>query len=347
MRMSGKLRYEVAQTDLMLRKIAKRKGFQVALETLYRLSIDSGYLDIPLLEKNLNLNVFDPTHRITYSIQFNLAREGYQRVHSLPAGLCPICIENAGAPGKENLRILSVELDELPWFIQLTPYPLFERHFVCIRTLHCPMKVDRHLFASMRDLLRLAPDYTICANSDKAWAGASILSHLHLQFIQSLQLPLFDAHARPGETISTAGLSLGFIDYPMHVLKLRTDFDQLIPEICSLVMHWWKETVPDGTCNTVMRNAEGMSECYLLFRDPKHRNPKDLEHIKREGIGVIEAAGAWVFPPADQRTVSEVQEHREQIINTFYDAIRPASLDDRALRVKLLELLQLRFCQGY
>lgn len=336
---------EVARTDRRLRAIAQQNGLQEALKTLYLLSMESGYLDISLLEQNLHLSSFDPVRQLTYSIQFNLARGSYQKESSPPAGLCPICIENAGAPGKVNLRVLSVELDEAPWFIQLTPYPLFERHFVCIRTLHCPMNVDRHLFASMRDLLGLAPDYTICANSDRAWAGASILSHLHLQFIHSLQLPLFDAHARPGETRTAEGLSLCFIEYPMHVLKLRTDSSQLIPEICSLVIRWWKETVPDVTCNTIMRVSEGMSECYLIFRDPKHRNPKELEQIKCEGIGVIEAAGAWVFPPADQKTVSEVEEHREQIINTFYRAIRPASLDDRSLREKLLEFLALRFCQ--
>ena len=48
--------------------------------------------------------------------------------------------------------------------------------------------------------------------------------------------------------------------------------------------------------NLVLYSNNGTYRLFIFLRNPAFRTPRSLRHIKREGVGVIEAAGEAILP---------------------------------------------------
>ena len=298
---------------------------------------------------NEQLISYDHTYDINFQVQINYSRQKYtsaqthgnKRTASTKLPNCHICKSLAGSPGKELLRVLSLPLAGGNWFIQLTPYPLYPRHIVVIDDRHIPMSIDAYMIQSISDFVTAAPGYIACSNSDRQWAGASILEHLHFQAVDSLHLSLFEAEFIPEQRVFHQGMLLNWLDYPMPVLYVGGFERTSLIKTVSLIIDRWKARDDGNTCNLVHRKNGNRFEWFILFRNPRYKNPPKLKHIKSEGIGVIEAAGAWIFPPpTTERLHKQIISDRAQIISTFFAGIAVKELDQHELRMELLEHME-------
>ena len=310
-----------------LEDVRRKSGLPVAMECLYQWELAAGYITREKLDSTERHEFWDEENGITLRLQVNFARSGYRpkpkEDSSLPPVHCAICRENVGRPGKEYLRIYEFTLGREPFFLQLTPFPLFPRHFVLILTEPRPQDVDRRAVAQMFRFAALAPRCTVCSNSDVEWAGSSILSHQHFQIGQDLHLPVMDAHPDVHREHGEVGIDL--LRYPMAALKVAGRKAERVRDTGAALIAAWKARSPGkNTVNLVLRESDGRHNFILLLRNPDYRTPPELRHIKSEGVGVIEAAGEAILPvPRDEATWKRVRESGLEIIKGIIGGNNP------------------------
>ena len=282
-----------------------KQDLPYAMEELVKLSQENGYLPPERLTSNRLYSFFDIERRLTYSIQINIARSKYNPgtpQSSLPAGAqCGICKEQAEEGGKPGLRILPFSLNNgNSYFLQLTPFPLYPYHFVLISKDHSPMNIVKQAIHDALQIAELLPDYTIFSNSDKAWAGASILEHRHYQLIKQCELPIMHAGFSKISPIMKMGSALiSALNFPMSAYRISGPEALSVETAALRLLTHWKELNPaKHTINFLCRKSRDrdLFECCIILRHPDFRNPPQLQKYKAEGVGVIEAGGAWIFP---------------------------------------------------
>ncbi len=295
---------ETGQQELQRRLAAVhlRRGLPAALECLFAWSLASGYMTRAALREVERLRYPDPHTGVTFRLQVNYARSRYSG--SAGGGArqgCLLCRENVGRPGRELLRIYEFPLAAFrggatrPFFLQLTPFPLFSHHFVLILSRHRPQEVDGQSVTDMLDFLLQAPEYTVCSNSDVEWAGSSILEHLHYQVFRRLHLPVMDARAAARRRLGR--LLAERLHYPMSAFRLRSAEPPVLQAAAAALIAAWKATDPGrSTVNLVLARRGGEYRLTVLLRHPDHRTPPALRRYKSEGVGVIEAAGEAILP---------------------------------------------------
>ncbi|AZQ65007.1 hypothetical protein EI427_22570 [Flammeovirga pectinis] len=307
------------------------------MDELYLSAFQSKYITKEALEGNERLHFFDVEDEIDYKIQINHVRSKYSKEMAgvkkpqLPNGAkCPICIENVGSKGKENLKHLPIDLGSTPFFLQLTPFPLYHHHFVLISEEHKPMEVSADSFKNQLHFLDMQPEYTVCSNSDREWAGASILSHLHYQVFKKLELPIFNTKVKAQFIQNQVTYTL--CKFPLTVIKLEAD-DRILMEIAlQTVLSKWKGANSDNTFNTAMRKVNNGYQVYLLFRNPAYRTPENLLKYKYEGVGVIEACGEGILPTPEGEDAQElnaaIKKEGKEIIKGILNGLNPLSEGD-------------------
>jgi UDPglucose--hexose-1-phosphate uridylyltransferase len=173
--------------------IAKCQGVQKATDYFYRLSIDSNYIRMDRMNKNLYWET--PTEYGPIEITINLSKpekdpKDIAAARELPeAGYprCLLCIENLGYagnlnhPARENLRVIPVTLSGEQWYLQYSPYIYYNEHCIAFHQDHIPMKISDKTFARLFDFIEQFPHYFIGSNADIPIVGGSILSHEHFQ----------------------------------------------------------------------------------------------------------------------------------------------------------------------
>jgi UDPglucose--hexose-1-phosphate uridylyltransferase len=293
-----------------LEAVHRSGGLPAALEGLFEFELAAGYITRETLEEVERLNFPDPDTGLTFRIQVNYGRSRYRppsgSVHggSGPATErhCLLCRDNVGRPGRESLRVYEFPLGEngQRFFVQLTPFPLYPRHFVLITSEHRPQEIDQRTVPDMLAFLRQAPGYTVCSNSDVEWAGSSILEHSHFQVFDALNLPVMEAAADPRLVAMVSGCTVEGLRYPLSSFRLSAPEESPLGDIGSALIERWKAQDPGrNTVNLVLRRFPDTRRAYqliVLLRNPDFRTPSRLRRFKSEGVGVIEASGEGILP---------------------------------------------------
>ena len=281
-----------------LDEVAARADLSVVLQRLFEWELGVGYLTEAKLHSNEHYSYHDSKFGISFEAQVNFARSGYTPKPLAPHLYSPICFENIGIEGKEDLRVFSFELTSgREFFLQCTPFPLYPKHFVLIDRKENPMRMDRQSVADLLSFIAKAPGYVGCSNSDVAWAGASVLQHHHYQVIENLTLPVMQASVFEDCQLEREGVKIELLNYPMSVFRVTTTTPESLIEYAGNIIETWKAQEPGkNTCNLIVQQQDQHYVCYVLLRNPDHRTPPELTVIKSEGIGIIEAAGSGVYP---------------------------------------------------
>ncbi len=283
-----------------LRLEFERHGMARVLELLWEWEARVGYCKPELLRQNRRYHYDDPETGVAFRAQINFARDNYTPKPSPSARElhCAICYDNLHLPGKENLRVFEFLLNEArEYFVQVTPFPLFEKHFVVITRDQLPMQMSRQSLEGLLCFVELAPDYTGCSNSDVEWAGASILAHHHYQVFEKLSLPIMQARVLPGFYVEEERLSFGLLNFPIACCRVVSK--QRVPflYVCGKIIEEWKRREPGkNTCNLVVTKEAESYCCHILFRNPAFRTAEEFRALKSEGVGVIEVAGEGIYP---------------------------------------------------
>lgn len=296
--------YQFSQNTNYIRRDRIAKDMQWKTETAY------GALDITI---NLSKPEKDPK---AIAAARNLPASAYPR--------CALCAENEGYagrinhPARQNHRIIPIEINGSPWFLQYSPYVYYNEHCICLNAVHTPMKIDRACFAKLLDFVRQFPHYFVGSNADLPIVGGSILAHDHFQggrySFAMEKAPVEQAFSFPGFSDVDAGI----VKWPMSVIRLSSANSSRLIDLADRILASWRgytdETAfifaqtggePHNTITPIARMRDGRFELDLVLRNnittPNHplgvfHPHAELHHIKKENIGLIEVMGLAVLP---------------------------------------------------
>lgn len=301
------------------------RTYRVKKDKKWTVATEYGELDITI---NLSKPEKDPK---MIALARNMKSQSYPK--------CQLCIENEGYagrinhPARENHRIIPLTINNSRWGFQYSPYVYYNEHCIVFNGEHVPMKINRDTFVKMFDFISQFPHYFVGSNADLPIVGGSILSHDHFQ---GGNYTFAMAKAEIETRIRFAGyedLEAGLVKWPMSVIRLNgSDSDRII-ELADKILVAWREytdeaayiySMTDGeahnTITPIARMRDGRYELDLVLRNNITTNEhplglyhpwEELQHIKKENIGLIEVMGLAVLPA---RLKSEMEQLADAII---------------------------------
>lgn len=257
-------------------------------------------------------------------------------VSSYPA--CQLCIENEGfygegdKPARSNHRIIRLTINDEQWGFQYSPYAYFNEHSILLNEKHQAMKIDKQAFANLLGFLDQFPHYMIGSNADLPIVGGSILTHDHYQAGRH-EFPM--AKAKIKEKVVLSGfphVSAGIVNWPMSVLRLSSKEQSELLDAAEQILQKWRDYSDenlqikakdaDGTLHhTITPIARKVNQTYeldLVLRDNNvsaeypdgiFHPHKELHHIKKENIGLIEVMGLAILPARLKVELVEVEKY--------------------------------------
>ena len=237
---------------------------------------------------------------------------------------CALCAENEGYagrmnhPARQNHRILPIKVAGENWFFQYSPYVYYNEHCIFLNSIHTPMKIDRGTFEKLLDIVSQFPHYFVGSNADLPIVGGSILSHDHFQGGRCV----FAMEVAPIEHLLSfreyPDVKAGIVRWPMSVIRLRAADPERLCTLADRIPSAWRgytdpesfiyaETngEPHNTITPIARRRGADYELDLVLRNniATKEHPlglfhphADLQHIKKENIGLIEVMGLAVLP---------------------------------------------------
>lgn len=249
---------------------------------------------------------------------------------------CMLCMENEGYegrlnyPARTNHRIIRMDLGDESWGFQYSPYAYYNEHSIFLSTTHRPMKISRTTYERLLDIVDALPHYFVGSNADLPIVGGSILSHDHYQAGRHTFAMAKAPMEMTFELEGFADVNAGTVKWPMSVIRLQSKDRTQLVEASEFVFKNWQnysdETVeiraysedgtPHHTVTPIVRRHEDLYEIDLVLRDnnvsDEHPDGifhphRDVQHIKKENIGLIEVMGLAVLPPRLATELVEVE----------------------------------------
>lgn len=314
-----------------------------AIADFYELSKSNDYVKTKAIAKNIYFKT--PTDYGNLEITINLSKpekdpKQIALVKKLaPSGypLCQLCMENEGYygrvdhPARTNHRIVRFNLGEEVWGFQYSPYAYFNEHCIFLDGKHEPMVISKETFSNLLEIVEKFPGYFAGSNADLPIVGGSILTHEHYQGGRHV----FAMEEAPVEkSFRFAGfenVSAGIVKWPMSVIRLNgSDKAELVALSAKILDSWRKYSdekvnvkafdgdVLHHTITPIARMKNGNYELDLVLRDNQTSEEypdgifhphKDVQHIKKENIGLIEVMGLAILPPRLKDELAEVGKH--------------------------------------
>ncbi|AMB91459.1 galactose-1-phosphate uridylyltransferase [Bacillus altitudinis] len=310
----------------------KRKhcGPKAATSWFYEMQQHAHYIHTGRIAKNVQW--FTPTEDGELEITINLSKPEKdpkaiaeaKQLSQKQYPLCLLCKENVGFggrinhPARQNHRIIPVTLTNESWFMQFSPYVYYNEHCIVFKGEHEPMQISKKTFERLLSFISIYPHYFIGSNADLPIVGGSILSHDHFQG-GAHEFPM--AKAKMEEVFSLEKfprVKAGIVKWPMSVIRLQSSDQQTLAEAADFILHEWKmysdpeaglfshtgET-SHNTITPIARRHGDEYELDLVLRnnrtDKQHPGGifhphKEVHHIKKENIGLIEVMGLAVLP---------------------------------------------------
>ena len=302
------------------------QGAEAAVHWFYQLCRDIDYIRVKRIAQNIQYNAPSPCGELEITINLSKPEKDPRDIAAARTApksgypLCMLCKENpgyagrVGFPGRENHRIVPLNLAGEEWYFQYSPYLYFDEHCIVLDGVHEPMKLTSRSFDRLFDFVNKFPFYFIGANADLPIVGGSILTHDHYQGGRHV-FPMDKALVKwrfDGPT------EAGVVDWPMTCLRFVSKDPAELKDIAMKVLEAWRKysdpslgiyaetdaphntvtptlrVLPDGRyqLHLVLRNNRASDEHPLGIYHP-HAN---LHHIKKENIGLIEVMGLFILP---------------------------------------------------
>ena len=237
---------------------------------------------------------------------------------------CLLCKENVGYagrinhPARQNHRIIPMELTNKEWFLQYSPYVYYNEHCIVFSGEHEPMRLTRNSIERLVEFTEVLPHYFIGSNADLPIVGGSILTHDHYQGGRH-EFPMEKAEVEKYyESKKYEDIEVGTVKWPMSVVRIKGNDKNRVVDLAMEIFEAWKNysdaeneieafsgDVPHNTVTPIARRKGEAFELDLVLRNNRtsEEHPdgifhphKELHHIKKENIGLIEVMGLAVLP---------------------------------------------------
>ncbi len=314
-----------------------------AVADFYDLSKRNDYIKVAAVAKNIYYQT--PTDYGNLEITINLSKPEKDPKAIAAARLaeasnypqCLLCMENEGYqgrinhPARANHRIIRLDLGQEQWGFQYSPYAYYNEHAVFLNQEHVPMVISPQTFEQLLDLLDIFPNYFVGSNSDLPISGGSILTHNHYQGGRHS----FAMEKAPIERQLVfdgfESVSAGIVKWPMSVIRLSSADKPALLSLATKILEKWRsysddavqikaetDGTPHHTITPIARKRGDVYELDLVLRDNQtseefpdgiyHPHP-DVQHIKKENIGLIEVMGLAILPPRLKAELAEVKKY--------------------------------------
>ena len=332
-----------------------RQSKEDAIADFYDLSKRNDYIKVEAIAQNIAFEAETPYGSLEITINLSkpekdpkdIAAAKLAKASHYPA--CQLCFENEGYqgrldhPARANHRIIRFDMNGHDWGFQYSPYAYFNEHCIFLDSQHVPMAISRKTFERLLTIVETFPGYFAGSNADLPIVGGSILTHDHYQGGRHT----FPMELAPvEESFSVEGfeaVSVGIVNWPMSVLRLHSDDKAQLIALADHILTAWRGysdpavqvlAVSDGqphhTITPIARIRDGHYELDLVLRDnqtsPEHPDGiyhphADVQHIKKENIGLIEVMGLAILPPRLKEELKQVQDYllgRENTVATYH-----------------------------
>ncbi|MGN5883944.1 UDP-glucose--hexose-1-phosphate uridylyltransferase [Staphylococcus simulans] len=316
---------------------------QKATQYFYDICARNHYIKADAIAQNIHY--YTPTHYGDLEITINMSKPekdakeiaAAKQAKQTSYPLCALCMENEGYEGsvtqaaRRNHRIIRITLDGANWGFQFSPYAYFPEHSIVLSEHHVPMKIERQTFINLLSFVQQFPHYFAGSNADLPIVGGSILSHNHYQTGRHT-FPMDNAEEIDTFTLDNyPNVNAALLDWPMSVIRLKgTDQAQLVDAAEHIFNEWnaysdesvsVKAYSEDGERHHTVtpiarfRQATGQYELDLVLRDNQTSEQypdgifhphQDVQHIKKENIGLIEVMGTAILPARLKQELQDV-----------------------------------------
>ena len=311
-----------------------------AIANFYQLSQKNDYIKLKAIAKNIAYRV--PSDYGELEITINLSKPEKDPKEIAAAKLvkssnypqCQLCMENEGYhgrvnhPARSNHRIIRFDISGQEWGFQYSPYAYFNEHCIFLDSKHRPMAISRQSFERLLAIVEQFPGYFAGSNADLPIVGGSILTHDHYQGGRHV-FPMEVAPIQKNFTFEGfETVKAGIVQWPMSVIRLTSDSKEDLTELADKILLAWRQYsdpsvqvlaesngTPHHTITPIARKRDGQFELDLVLRDnqtsPEHPDGiyhphKDVQHIKKENIGLIEVMGLAILPPRLKEEVEQI-----------------------------------------
>lgn len=326
---------------------------QLATDYFYELSKRNHYVKEDAIANNISYNVTTEYGDLEITINLSkpekdgkqIAKEKNATTTSYPQ--CALCYENEGYKGsilqaaRTNHRIIRINLAGDEWGFQYSPYAYFDEHSIVLSRRHEPMAINQQTFKNLIEFVQQFPHYFIGSNSDIPIVGGSILSHNHYQAGRH-EFPMDRATTRETfKLTSYPEIEATTLNWPMSVIRLRSNKSDRLVEAATFIMNQWnnysdsdvdiKAYSEDGTrhhtVTPIARYKNNQYEMDIVLRDNQTSSEfpdgifhphQDVQHIKKENIGLIEVMGTAILPGRLKRELSNVKNY---LLGGTYEAL--------------------------
>ena len=314
---------------------AEKYGIKAATDEFYNLSKASNYIRMDRIEKNLYWLSGTSYGDLEITVNLSKPEKDPRDIAAaklLPQASypkCLLCIENVGFsgnvnhPARQNHRVIPVTVNKEQWYLQYSPYVYYNEHCILFKGEHVPMRISDNTFKRLFDFVEQFPHYFIGSNADLPIVGGSILSHEHFQGGRHV----FPMEVAPAEKRffhrEYTDVHAAIVRWPMSVVRFSSHNKEALIELSIHTLNEWRcysdesveihayskngeEMIPHNTITPIVRkNKAGQYEVDLVLRNNRtsKEHPegifhphKELHHIKKENIGLIEVMGLAVLP---------------------------------------------------
>ncbi|MFC5530872.1 UDP-glucose--hexose-1-phosphate uridylyltransferase [Cohnella yongneupensis] len=346
-RIMGLLMPRPSETNRLFRNLAAERGIAGATDWFYRMNIDVNYIRMDRIRKNGYWKHETPFGNIEITINLSKPEKDPKEIallKTMPQAhypKCLLCKDNVGYagridhPARQNLRVLPMTLQGEPWFFQYSPYVYYNEHCIVFKGEHEPMVISPTTFERLLDFVEQFPHYFVGSNADLPIVGGSILNHDHFQGGRHV-FPMETANVTEWRACaSEPEVRIGIVEWPMSVLRLRSTDRKALMRMATDILAKWRsysdpqadifafseaggDRVPHNTITPIARcKDDGTYELDLVLRNNRTSDAhpdgifhphRELHHIKRENIGLIEVMGLAVLPGRLQGELAQIAE---------------------------------------
>lgn len=297
-----------------------------AILYLYELSKSVNYIKTRRISKNINWIYHSTFGNLQMTINLSkpekdpkdIAKaQSEKKISKNDEPLCVLCKENEHRyeNARMNLRIIPIHLNHELWHFQYSPYAYFNEHAIILSDEHKDMHISKKTFYNLFDFVDLFPGYFIGSNADLPIVGGSILNHDHYQAGRH-HFPIEKAYViKTYKDIDE--LVIMHMNWPLSTIRMTSSNKDILVNFSNLILDNWKNYSEPSldilaytdrshqTITPILRKENNQYTFDLILRNNRttKRYPdgifhphKELHHIKKENIGLIEAMGLAVLP---------------------------------------------------
>lgn len=315
-----------------------------ATKWFYQLCEDNNYVKKEAIAKNI---VFDGTsskgHGLEITINLSKPEKDPKAIAAAAHATgkkypqCALCLENEGYVGgygknaRSNLRIIRMNIGGRPWGFQYSPYAYFNEHCIFLDQKHVPMVINQQTLINLVDIEKQLPQYFVGSNADLPIVGGSMLAHEHYQGGRHV-FPMMKAKIKQEIKFdSYPEVKAGIVDWPMSDIRLISDDSLSLIDLGTKIINYWdhyddvdrhiKAFDGDTRHHTVTPIMHREGEKFILDLVLRDNNTseqyplgifhphKELWHIKKENIGLIEVMGRAILPGRLKSELEEVKKY--------------------------------------